>query len=137
MHREIKFRGIWEEEKKFIYGDLLKGYNFYSERCGVFDYKIAIVKDSKLYGEIKPETVGQYTGLKDSKGKEIYEGDILEVVDNGFFDSTKIGDVGQVIFQECKFFFYNRLAHDLHNNLIGYKIIGNIHENPELLNGQL
>ena len=76
---------------------------------------------------VKPETVGQYTGLKDCDGTEIYEGDII-VCDNGFVWLVALGDSGGFIAQEpeCKDNFV--YCDDYY-----FRVIGNIHQNPELI----
>lgn len=134
MKREIKFRGkdIYTEE--WIYGNLV---NIEEDRYAVLPVINTMRGETIAMYEVSPDTVGQFTGLCDAQGKEIYEGDViledkdptmLEIVfrDGIFFAS--IGNTrGENPYMNCA----------LHVILARRKarVIGNIHDNPELLKG--
>lgn len=122
--REIKFRAWDNETKTFIYSDRLicykrKNYHRFSAGGSHDDY-IDYAPDELL--------IEQYTGLRDKNGKEIYEGDILIYVDYpGYYFTVKF-DYGA--------FFGDGINDDMvfcDTDGEEIKIIGNIHENPELL----
>ncbi|EAD1709413.1 hypothetical protein SH40_12790 [Listeria monocytogenes] len=76
--------------------------------------------------QVRPETVGQYTGLKDKNGKKIFEGDV------GWDEHNEC--YGVVKFEEGKFLYvWENIAEDLQEVADGIEICGNIHENPELM----
>lgn len=127
--REIKFRGKRLDNGEWIEGDLLRmnGHWF-------------IFPDPAPGGidkyEVDPATVGEFTGLKDKNGKEIYEGDVMEIPETDF--NAEI--IGRVLFEEDAYYIIPlRGGHlwGLHWSLRKHdaKIIGNIHDNLELLKG--
>lgn len=132
--REIKFRGIYpyhesyEKQDKWIYGYLSKDV----KRGGYYIQSIKEGDNGERY-LVQKDTIGQFTGLKDKKGKEIYEGDICRYV------CGKSEWIAEVVFYHGMFTFpvkeeplgryryiHNILEHEL-------EVIGNIYDNPELL----
>lgn len=127
MKREIKFRG-----KRLTNNEWEYGYYIYCE-----EWEIHYI----ILTPIDGGTVGQYTGLKDKNEKEIYEGDILKVSTEGRWADIS-GAIGVVEFSdELQWSF----AYSKTDTRIGFmpitwggfsdlEVIGNIHENPELIN---
>ncbi len=148
--REIKFRGLSFRKNKFVYGD------YFTDLEEELPYIRTIINDSGNLNEspstyqkdehVKHETVGQYTGLKDSKYQEIYEGDVVKWDDqsDGKYWRVAIVKIDPDLYFHCfdcpqisnssshghKFHYGNFIYKDTENHL---EIIGNIHESPELL----
>lgn len=127
--REIKFRGFSKYLCKWLYGDLE-----HVEQDHVRIWPIHASKDNRA-DDVSPESVGQYTGLKDSKGQEIYEGDILafEILrgknSRGCVEYSNKGARYVVRFQREKYERELSFVCALGKPVI----IGNTYENPELL----
>lgn len=80
---------------------------------------------------INPSTVGQFTGLFDKNGMEIYEGDIVQYIGNGLGDEFET----EVKFEGAGFDPIAAIYWMSDIEGVGCEIIGNIHDNPELLKG--
>ena len=117
--RTIKLRGKEYKTGKWIY------FNKYVEYPFKHDY-IHTVKH--LWVDINPETVGQFIGLKDKNGEEIFEGDILDF--NGII--TEVRFVRGVFAFLVNGNLDDELCGDCRTDLFA-KIISNIHENPDIL----
>ena len=131
--REILFRGKLKTDN----GEYKKGDWVYGDFVTLIDGK---EKHLHIYGkgEVKAETIGQYTGLTDKNGTKIFEGDIHER-DNYFF-IVKYGKYNDCETNEDGYGWYFENAYKKCEGFCGdeeryVNIIGNIHDNPELLKG--
>ena len=145
MNRTIKFRGKMIPENEWIFGTILripappvcfgkseidKYYIQFPDPRYMPDWNMPY---KMVQGEVNPDTIGQYTGLHDKNGKEIYEGDIVKI-------KYRDEDIGKVIYEHNGFSIdvtnmnknYGRVS--FVNNFM--EVIGNIYDNPELLGGE-
>jgi uncharacterized phage protein (TIGR01671 family) len=83
--------------------------------------------------EVIPETVGQFTGLLDKNGKEIYEGDVIKFVYSPRYLNEK--NIGVVLWFDNNHWAINAgNKREYHiDNAVESKVISNIHDNPDLL----
>lgn len=145
--RPTKFRGKRKDNGEWVFGDLVH----YIGRKNGIDIPATVIQFDTFLGletfEVDPATVGQYTGLNDKDGKEIWEEDIMKslhpmevkkknwlyhfvkfdvsyscfaAISAGCYDENLTNNVNVMLF------VYIRNAHEI-------SVIGNIHDNPELL----
>lgn len=142
--REVIFRGKRISDSKWVEGFMYSQHfplefrdDFYI-RCYDTDYLVI------------PETVGQYTGLTDKNGMKIFEGDILDVSSDVAYGGVAVHRLGYFVVEfhngcfmksalddpQLSFFdnakrkgLYHFISTDIH------KIVGNIHDNPDILKG--
>lgn len=136
--REILFRGKRANNGEWVEGGIIpldtdSGYIFIAEPF-LSASTLPVYEIIKHYTHLViPETVSQYTGLNDKNGKKIFEGDIVKHYhDKKFPESYSKG----YIFWDEEYLRWKRTSENVNcciaNDCI-YEVIGNIHDNPELI----
>lgn len=137
--REIEFRGKLDGADKWVYGYYYGGYNW-------ADFIISN-EGFEHRQRVMHETIGQYTGLKDKNGTKIFENDIVGGYPHGnvvvrwndewaCFESYST----EIHFDEdgepFEKYITTLFSNDLKDCFNEWEVIGNIHDNPELLKGE-
>ena len=125
--RQILFRG-----KRIDNGEWVEGYFVNLWLMHYQKHQPIITDNNAVSYDVDPSTVGQYTGLTDKNGKKIFEGDIMAFTAYGF------DYVGTVEFADGSFSIMCEHASPFLDQAVskhGAYIIGNMHDNPELLKG--
>lgn len=123
--RELLFRGKTLDDPEWVYGYYVRQYEAH------IIYFKEIDENGFIHRHIYPETIGQYTGLRDRNGRKIFEGDIVKCSD---------GENYQVVFEQRNNSAYFGLATTENDTWVfediitsNLAIVGNIYDNPELL----
>lgn len=117
MSRTIKFRGKRFDNGEWVYGNLIIDD---SGNCEIIDYK----NNREIRYDVRGETVGQFTGLCDRNGREIYEDDIMCESGTCIFV--------EVVYEAPEFCYKdNEFGYKFLNLPENFEVIGNIHDNPE------
>ena len=153
--REILFRGKRKDNGEWVDGDLRHGSYYFSD--AEMYISVPFVR-TIINHPVVPETVGQYTGLKDKNGKRIFEGDIVRTQpfsDRPYSKKAKFKQHIGVVRYDVRHYKSIRDEYEQDYNAAwnvdikdcggyGYcswsafykcEVIGNIHDNPELLGG--
>lgn len=153
MKREIKFRGYDPDTKRWYYGSLVKQNKTtyvtsedYDQNPSNTEWFIFwdemtdwCLPNRHLRGSVDPKSIGEYTGLHDKNGREIYEGDIIVTHPKSKYEDPKSGVVQYG--GSCPSFIYKAEDGEEYdiwssNAYRTYEAIGNIFEDEQLLEGK-
>jgi len=153
MDREVLYRGKRLDNGEWVEGDRVEQNNpeyhdyIITEFAADVDNRHIDILTCDIY-EVAPATVGQYTGLKDRNGKRIFEGDVVRFQfdndDDPWPHKRTEKHIGRVFWQDFRSSFAIAMGRNgsknINNDLWKYvqngnrvEVIGNIHDNPELL----
>ena len=122
--REILFRGKRADNGEWVYGSLITERNMFDGN--LMTMHIQDIEEPYDDNLIDDETVGQFTGLTDKNGVKVFEGDIVRIFDGEYFSGVikYSNEQGSFTVDDTS----------LHYWISDIEVIGNIHDNSELLN---
>ena len=142
--RKIKFRGK-TQDGKWVYGDLI---HTNTDSIAILELDAPCLE---LVTDVVPDTIGQFTGLQDKNGNEIYEGDVVKNKEIGGYGWERLGVV-RYYDKDCRFGIDITATNKFSTRLLftegectindgyctikytnEYEVQGNIHDNPNLL----
>ena len=140
--REILFKGKRIDNGEWVKGFLVKKIDpllgveswfilvqEYDTSC--IDKKPTLLESLMTWYKVIPETVSEFTSLCDKNGKKIFEGDVVKNIDGAFlvcWDKEKCAFIMRFLEYPYETLYLEEMWEDS-------EIIGNIHDNPELLKG--
>ena len=135
MDKEILFRGKRVDNGKWVYGGCVHQTDWYGDKVDKYfiidglatrDYDIGYIY------EVDEDTIGQFTGKTDKNGNKIFEGDIVE------YEFDEIGEQKAIIYWNFDYagFLLNPLDNFQFTKISDGIIVGNIYDNPQLLEAQ-
>lgn len=136
MNRKIKFRGKRLDNGEWVYGHYA---DYIHPDCGIPSPSVIypLPDCGNMIVAVDPSTVGQFTGLYDRNGKEIYEGDVVEII--SYYTSPREKEMSRtravIMFDETLAYFLgkSKSASFTMTCASNMEVVGNIHDNPELI----
>ena len=142
MEREILFRGKRVDNGEWVVGSLIMNVFYHVGDPNSIPYILSVegikydcwedLYDEHGIYEVDPETVGQYTGLRDKNGTKIFEGDVVRFINQfgNLANCTIVWNQNKIRYEIIR---NKNISYGLLRTDIEYEVIGNIHDNPELL----
>ena len=142
--RDILFRGKRTDTSEWVEGNLvlIKNYEEQPYQCFIISQLsyLEYGEFDEMY-QVFPETVGQFAGLTDKNGKKIFEGDIVKYKANATYLGKFLECIGQVKCNKKTASYAVSAKDNIGAKYYDYfpikcEVIGNIHDNPELLTAE-